>query len=138
MKYKIYSSINEWKESDNYIIFKYFKNKEIFFKNLFNTKQNYRELEYERFEHDSTIVSSIKFAYLFFSDNDFNYKLELSLDYDALMKDMAIEECLYQLSMTSKHDDQIYESIESSIKDDELLDDTLISLISEIKEKNNL
>lgn len=142
---KIYN-INEWKESDNYTLFKWYKEKENYIKNLFDTNQMYKDLNYEKFDFDSTNLNNVKFGYVFFDDKEYDYTLEIIIDYDKiitadkddLIDNIVITEADYNLKCKSKTNDNILTNVLSSIKDDEITKDFIINLISEIKEKNNI
>lgn len=153
---------NEWVESDNYIISKWYKEKNNFIKKLFETNELYKDLEYERFVFDSSIVSDTKFGYLFFNDGTNSYKLEIVLDYnkilqnntpsespeneeetedeetidtnDSVIEGIVIEEFDLILNSTTENTVEVI----STLNDDELIDDFLINLISEWKEKNEI
>lgn len=160
---KIYS-IKEWVESDNYIITKWYNEKNKYLKKLFETNELYKDLEYERFVFDSSIVSETKFGYLFFNDGKYSYKLEIVLDYNKILQNtkpsvapenedegedeetpteteespiegIIIEE--YDLILNATDVSGLSE-VMSTLKDDELIDDFLITLISEWKEKNEI
>lgn len=145
-KIKIHS-INEWKESDNYILFQWYNNKEKYIKKLFDNNEMYKELNFERFDFDSTIITMVKFGYIFFDDNEFDYTLEIIVDYNKIITDdsgknqndnIVIEEAEYKLKGKKKRDDVILTPVSSVITDEEITKDFLITLISEFKEKNEI
>lgn len=145
-KIKIHS-INEWKESDNYILFQWYNNKEKYIKKLFDNNEMYKELNFERFDFDSTIITMVKFGYIFFDDNEFDYILEIIVDYNKILTgdsgknqndNIVIEEAEYKLKGKNKNDDIILTAVSSIITDEEITKDFLITLISEFKEKNEI
>ena len=144
-KIKIHS-INEWKESDNYILFQWYNNKEKYIKKLFDNNEMYKELNFERFDFDSTIITMVKFGYIFFDDNEFDYTLEIVVDYNKIIdgnkdnktENIIIEEAEYKLKGKNKRDDVILTPVSSVITDEEITKDFLITLISEFKEKNEI
>lgn len=140
-------TINEWKESDNYILFQWYNNKEKYIKKLFDNNEMYKELNFERFDFDSTIITMVKFGYIFFDDNEYDYTLEIIVDYNKIITDdsgksqtdnIIIEEAEYKLKGKSKKDDEILTPVSSVITDEEITKDFLITLISEFKEKNEI
>lgn len=166
-KFKILS-INEWKESDNYMIHKFFKSKKKYFKKLFESNELYKDLELDRFDYDTSAISDeVRFGYLFFSDKEFDYKLTLIIDYELLKGEQTpeteeieeveneeeseeidneedltpefiITEVEYKLSGNKIGDLEDYDVVNTKINEDELTDDFIITLISEFKEKNEI
>lgn len=144
MKFKIYS-INEWMESDNYIINEWFMEKSKFIESLFDENEFYRNLSFTNFTHDNSLIGDIRFAYVFFDDNEIEYKLEIGVDFKKLTNNyspsntqIVISEAEYKLSGEYINSEDTLQHIISVLSDDDITDDFIINLISEFKSKNEI
>ena len=132
-KFKIYA-FNEWKESQSFFFQKYFndlKSKiELFF-------ENYDELDFDYFEYDSTMtLGEIETAFLYFSEQDFTYKVEIIIDIEAVQEEV-IESLDFIMFGYDKKTGQEIGSLKTNVKEDEITEDLLIRLIDEFKEEYN-
>jgi len=132
-KFKIYA-FNEWKESQSFFFQKYFndlKSKiELFF-------ENYDELDFDYFEYDSTMtLGEIETGFLYFSEQDFTYKVEIIVDIEAVQEEV-IESLDFIMFGYDKKTGQEIGSLKTNVKEDEITEDLLIRLIDEFKEEYN-
>lgn len=143
MDFKIFS-INEWQESDNYTLNEWYMEKKYFIEKLFDENEVYKDLSFTKFSHDNTRIGDVRFGYVFFDDNNIDYKLEIIIDFKKITNDytndnvFVIDEAEYILYGNYINSDEKLKSIKSTITDEEITDDFIITLISEFSEINKL
>lgn len=91
MKNKIYTTINEWKESDNYLISKWFDDKKKYLTKLFEENELLQDLEFDYFEFDAGRYAELYVGQLFFNEEEYQYKLTILIDYAQIEENGDIE-----------------------------------------------
>lgn len=126
-------TINEFKESDNYLLGKWFLDKKREIESWFNDEQ-FRELDFSYFEYDTSMTTPIYVGFLYFNENDIQYKLEIIIDKEKFI-DGVIEELLINLNGYNNEEEALIGTLTKTIEEPELIPDLLITLISEFKDK---
>lgn len=128
---KIFGSINEWKESTNYMFDKWFHDIKKTIENWFQ-EDSFNELEFNYFEYDSSNIDPIYIGFLYFNENETQWKLQIIIDGNEYDEDDTIEEMTITLDAYDHNTDQIG-TIKRTIDESEFVPDLLIELISEFK-----
>lgn len=132
-QFKIYS-INEWKDSVNYHISKYFfaLKKEI--ETWFETSDILHDLEYDEFKFDSSLVAQIYPAYLYFHEESIQYKLELIIDITEIEEDNITVININFYGYSQDKDNELLGTIERpTIESNLFTEEYIIELITNFK-----
>lgn len=130
--FKIYT-INEWKETVNYSLSKSFLNLKNQIIEWFENDDLLKELEFDKFEFDSSITAQIYPAYLFFNENDYQYKIEFVVDIN-LLEDDSITNCAINFTAYTIETNEVIGTIErSDLSLSEFNPDYIIEIITDFK-----
>ncbi len=125
-------SLNEWKESPNYLFDKWFFSKKTEIEKTF--VENNDGLEYDYFEYDSDSYGDVHVAFIFFNEEEYQWKIELQVDASTLNDDDEIEECNLNLHCYDIETSETLGLIErKGIKPDELTSDYILQFINDFK-----
>jgi hypothetical protein len=134
----IYDSINEWKESANYLFAKWFDNIKKDVEEWFKS-DTYKDFEYDYFEYDSAHNGPIYVAFVYFNESNIQWKLEIILDSNELSEDDTIDNISIQLfgydKKGGKTSEDLLGELAKDLTEPELNPDLLFELISEFKDK---
>jgi len=132
VNYKIYM-LNEWKESSAYMYTKWFNDIEKDFRKYFES-EIYKELEFDSFEYDSTLLNEIQTGFLYFHEKEYQYKLEIIIDNSEIEEDeiINIELRLQGFQLLSG---ELIGEIKSDIVVKDISENLILELISKFKEE---
>lgn len=126
-------TLNEWKETDNYLIAKWFNDLKIKIEKMFEN-DTLNELEFDYFEYDASRLDQLYIGQLFFNESEYQYKLTILVDYKELEEIGDIEKFNIKFDAYDKQTD---ESIASINRDDiqlsEFNENYIIEIISDFK-----
>jgi hypothetical protein len=126
-------SINEWSESPQYIIGKWYKDLEKQIKKWFNDELS--EFEFNYFEYNVSSSSMIYVGTLYFNDAEYMHKLEIIIDSaEITAEDNIIEELT--IKFYSYLEDETVFEYEDVIEADLLTDNYILKLVSKTYEKD--
>lgn len=137
-------SINEWKESDNYIIGKWYNKLKYTIEDWFNDDM-YKQLKFDDYTYDVFGYKQIYIGILNFNENEkYQYKLELIVD--PLLLDKEQEDILLKVTeidikfyiYESNSTELIGELELNNISTSEIVPDLLLGLITDIKKEYNI
>ena len=130
---KIYTTINEWKESDNYLISKWFHDLKIKIKKIFENEV-LEELVFDYFEYDASRMDELYIGQLFFNETEYQYKLTFLIDYAQVAEFGDIESFGIKLDVYSIETDELLGTINrEEVQTTELDENFLIELIDDFK-----
>jgi len=131
---KIYTTINEWKESDNYIISKWFDDKKKYIEKLFENNELLQDLEYDYFEFDASRMANLYVGQLFFNEEDIQYKLTILVDYKQLEEAGTIELLNIKFDGYDEKTNELLGSIyREDIDENEFNENYIIEIINDFK-----
>lgn len=130
---EIYETLNEWKESDNYLISKWFHDLQIKIKKMFESDL-LSELEFDYFEYDATRMDTVYVGQLFFNEDDYQDKLTILVDYAQLQEEGDINQFNVKFDSYDKNTDELIGTINrEDVETGEFDENYIIQLISDFK-----
>lgn len=130
---KVYTSINEWKESDNYIISKWFNDMKKSIEKIFE-KDVLSELEYDYFEYDASRYDELYVGQLFFNEDAYQYKLTILLDYKDIQEDGNVSMFNIKFDGYNNETSELIGTINrEDIEESELNENFIIDIINDFK-----
>lgn len=133
-------TINEWKESDNYIIGKWFNKLKLDIDDWFNDDM-YKDLIFDDYTYDISGHKQFYIAILNFNENEkYQYKLEIIVEPEAINQEENIIEIInFKFYIYDSNSTELIGDIDiKDINVDELVPDMLLGLIVDIKKEFNL
>lgn len=130
MDFKVYS-FNEWKESDEYYLQKWFINKKLSVTKWFEGAE-LADLEFDYFEFDTTHTYGVASAILYFHEEGVQWKLFMKIDTEASAGG-NIDMVTLSLLGYDKSNDGLLGNIDNEVNDADITPDLLIEMINQFK-----
>lgn len=125
-------SINEFKESTKYIIAKWFLDKKRSIEDWFET-DDFKDLEYDYYEYDVKLNTPIYVGFIFFNEQQYQYKLEMVLDVDDILDIDNMSDVFLTLYAYDKNTQDLIGTIDKTVAEPEIIPQLIIELISDFK-----
>lgn len=132
---KIYTNINEWKESDNYLISKWFHDLQKKIEKMFED-ETLSELEFDYFEFDPSRMNDLYVGHLFFNETDLKiqYKLTILVAYSELEEEGDINLFNIKFNGYDITENELIGTIENSdINTSDFNENYILQLINDFK-----
>lgn len=130
---EIYETMNEWKESNNYLISKWFNDLKIKIEKMFKSDL-LSEIEFDYFEYDAARLDTVYVGQLFFNEEDYQDKLTILVDYDQLQEEGDINQFDVKFDSYDKNTDELIGTINrEGVELSEFDENYIIQMISDFK-----
>lgn len=127
----IYSSLNEWKDSNDYLMQKWFKTKENDFAKSFESGI-LKDLEYDGFDYEDDDFRGIYYGTLSFNEPEYEWKVELVIDSTTVVSGLVAELDI-NLKCYDKGTTELINTVTKHVNEPDLNDQLIMQLVGEFK-----
>ena len=132
---KIYTSLNEFKESEEYAVQKWFSAKKLTFKTWFENEL-FKDLKFDYYDFSQDATNSVYVGSLRFHEDTISYNMEIVFD-EKDIQDNVINNITINLKGYDVKTTEIAGELSRDTTDELLTQEFLLDLITEFKTKND-